>query len=74
VRAGDRLTVRVTVSAATNTFERGHQYAARDMLGCMGRWFAGRWYTQPARSYMNTVQGHVNNRTWQTPEFLNYNP
>jgi Fibronectin type III domain len=57
-----------------NTVERGRQYAAGDMLGCMGRWFAGRWYTQPAVSYMNTVQGHVNNRTWESAGFLAYDP
>jgi hypothetical protein len=57
-----------------NTVERGRQYAAGDMLGCMGRWFAGRWYTQPAVSYMNTVQGHVNGRTWETSAFLAYDP
>jgi hypothetical protein len=57
-----------------NTVERGRQYAAGDMLGCMGRWFAGRWYTQPAVNYMNVVQGHVNGRTWETPAFLAYDP
>ena len=44
------------------------------MLGCMGRWFAGRWYTPDAISYMNTVQQHLASRTWQTPSFLAYNP
>jgi hypothetical protein len=57
-----------------NTVERGRQYAAGDMLGCMGRWFAGRWYTQPAVNYMNTVQGHVNSRTWESAGFLAYDP
>ena len=57
-----------------NTVDRGRQYAAGDMLGCMGRWFAGRWSTQPAVDYMNTVQGHVNNRTWESAGFLAYDP
>jgi len=57
-----------------NTVERGRQYAAGDMLGCMGRWFAGRWYTSGAINYMNVVQGHVNDRTWETGPFLSYNP
>jgi hypothetical protein len=57
-----------------NTVERGRQYEAGDMLGCMGRWFAGRWYTSAALGYMNTVQGHVTNRTWTKPEFMTYNP
>jgi hypothetical protein len=57
-----------------NTVERGRQYTAGDMLGCMGRWYSGRWYTQAAVSYMNTVQNHLTLRTWQTREFLGYNP
>jgi autotransporter family porin len=57
-----------------NTVERGREYAKGDMLGCMGRWFAGRWYTQPAVNYMNIVQGHVNSRTWETAGFLAYDP
>jgi hypothetical protein len=57
-----------------NTVERGRVYGAGDMLGCMGRWFAGRWYTQPALDYMAVVQGHVTGRTWQSPAFLSYNP
>ena len=57
-----------------NTVERGRQYGPGDMLGCMGRWFAGRWYTQPAVNYMNIVQGHVNSRTWESAAFLAYDP
>ena len=57
-----------------NTVERGRQYAAGDMLGCMGRWFAGRWYTSGAVNYMNVVQDHVTARTWTTRPFLDYNP
>jgi hypothetical protein len=44
------------------------------MLGCMRRWFAGRWYTSAAVDYMSIVQGHVNGKTWLTRDFLNYNP
>ena len=57
-----------------NIVERSRDYAAGDMLGCMGRWFAGRWYTQPAIDYMAVVQGHVTRRTWQSANFLSYNP
>jgi len=38
-----------------NGFERGGTYAAGDGLGCMGVWFAGRWYTGPAIEYMNRL-------------------
>jgi hypothetical protein len=57
-----------------NTVERGRQYQAGDMLGCMGRWFAGRWYTQDALDYMAVVQRHEDQRTWESPEFLSYDP
>ncbi len=57
-----------------NNVDRGRDYAAGDMLGCMGRWFAGRWYTRAALDYMGVVQGHVAQRTWQSATFLSYNP
>ena len=38
-----------------NSVERGRQYAAGDGLGCMGMWFAGRWYTSAAIGYMGRV-------------------
>ena len=57
-----------------NTVDRGREYAAGDMIGCMGRWFSGRWYTSAAVGYMSTVQGHVKSRTWTTPSLLGYNP
>ena len=28
-----------------NTVERGRDYAAGDLWGCVGMWFSGRWYT-----------------------------
>ena len=40
-----------------NTVERGRNYAAGDSLGCIGLWFAGRWYTDAAVGYMNRVAG-----------------
>lgn len=52
-----------------NTVERGRDYAAGDLLGCMGVWYSGRWYTSAAVGYMNTVQGHFNSRTWTTANF-----
>jgi autotransporter family porin len=55
-----------------NDVDRGRTYAAGDMWGCVGRWFAGRWYTQPALDYMSAVQDYVDQRIWQTPGFLDY--
>ncbi len=55
-----------------NTVERGQNYAAGDQWGCVGRWFAGRWHTQPANDYIASVQSYVNQRIWTTPGFINY--
>jgi hypothetical protein len=55
-----------------NTVERGRQYAAGDMWGCVGRWFAGRWYTQPAIDYIAAVQRYLTQQVWTTPDFIAY--
>jgi hypothetical protein len=55
-----------------NDVERGRQYAAGDAWGCVGRWFAGRWHTQPAEDYIAAVKDYVNRRIWETSGFLNY--
>ena len=52
-----------------NTVERGRQYGAGDVLGCVGRWFAGRWYTQGANDYIASVQDYFNRRVWTTSDF-----
>jgi autotransporter family porin len=53
-----------------NTVDRGRQYAAGDMWGCIGRWFSGRWYTSAATGYMARVQDYLNQRIWTTPNFV----
>ncbi|MGZ6960929.1 MAG: hypothetical protein ACXVLM_14610 [Ilumatobacteraceae bacterium] len=52
-----------------NTVERGRDYAAGDLWGCMGLWLAGRWYTQPAVDYIGRVQNDLAQRIWETPNF-----
>jgi autotransporter family porin len=52
-----------------NQFERGRDYAAGDIWGCMGLWFSGRWYTPESVTYMNRVQGYLADRIWETPGF-----
>jgi hypothetical protein len=52
-----------------NTVERGATYAAGDLWGCAGVWFAGRWYTQPAKDYIAAVQGYLADRVWEQPGF-----
>ena len=55
-----------------NTVERGRDYSAGDLWGCLGVWFSGRWYTAAAVGYMSLVQSDLNQRVWTTPSFLNY--
>ena len=52
-----------------NDVERGSQYGAGDALGCVGRWFAGRWHTAPADQYAAAVQSYQRQRIWQTGSF-----
>ena len=52
-----------------NTVERGSQYAAGDMWGCLGVWFSGRWHTSAADGYIVAVQGYLAQRIWETPDF-----
>ncbi len=54
-----------------NTVERGATYGAGDVKGCMGVWFAGRWYTQPAKDYIAAVEDYVRQRVWETANFAN---
>ena len=53
-----------------NTVERGSDYAAGDLWGCIGTWFAGRWHTAAADQYMNAVQDYLSQRVWETHDFL----
>jgi len=55
-----------------NTVERGRDYAAGDLWGCVGMWFSGRWYTQPSVTYIDVVKGHLANHPWTTKAFDDY--
>ena len=55
-----------------NDVERGRQYAAGDLWGCVGAWFSGRWYTQPSLTYIAEVQAYLNQRIWETDPFINF--
>jgi autotransporter family porin len=52
--------------------DAGREYAAGDMWGCVGRWFAGRWYTDPAIEYMTAVQDYYEDRIWERRDFITY--
>ena len=52
-----------------NGVERGSQYAAGDLWGCVGTWFSGRWYAGGAQEYISSVQAYLGQRIWETPGF-----
>jgi hypothetical protein len=52
-----------------NTVERGRDYRAGDLWGSVGAWYAGRWWTDPARAYIRVVRDRLDARTWRTPGF-----
>ena len=54
-----------------NTVERGGTYAAGDAWGCVGVWFAGRWRTAPALTYIADVQAYQAQRVWESSDFIN---
>ena len=49
--------------------ERGAQNAAGDAWGCFSSWFSGRWYTQAAIGYIESVRDYLSARIWETPNF-----
>jgi autotransporter family porin len=52
-----------------NDEPRGHRYDAGDLWGCVGRWFAGSWYTPAADGYIRQVQGYLREQIWIQPDF-----
>lgn len=52
-----------------NDQPRGQQYAAGDVWGCIGRWYAGAWYTAPAIRYVEEVKAYLAEKIWTTPSF-----
>jgi autotransporter family porin len=47
----------------------GRPYHAGDLWGCVGRWFAGVWYTPEADGYIDLVKKFVSERIWLQPYF-----
>jgi hypothetical protein len=52
-----------------NKEPHGRKYAAGDIWGSVGAWFSGRWWTQPAASYISQVQQRLSERTWAQTGF-----
>jgi hypothetical protein len=55
-----------------STPDRGQDYAAGDIWGCIGLWFSGRWYTPDSVTYIDAVQAYLNQQVWKSSDFINY--
>jgi len=55
-----------------NTGAKG--YAAGDMWGCVGAWYAGDWHSATAQGYISRVQNEETNRTWLTARWPHIKP
>lgn len=45
-------------------------YHAGDLWGCLGRWYAGGWYTPAADQYIQRVKTLLQERIWEEPAFI----
>lgn len=52
-----------------NTVERGTDYAAGDLWGCLGVWYSGRWHVPLAETYIAAVEDNLATRIWETADF-----
>lgn len=52
-----------------NDVERGERYEAGDIWGSVGAWYAGRWRTDDAMSYIHKVQRAVKQEPWHDRDF-----
>jgi hypothetical protein len=48
-----------------NTMERGKRYEPGDIWGSVGAHYAGRWWTNPARQYIQKVKDRMRERPWK---------
>ncbi len=52
-----------------NGVEGRGDYGAGDVEGCLGVWFAGRWYAGGADEYISIVQANLAERRWERSDF-----
>lgn len=52
-----------------NNVPDGRLYQAGDLWGCVGRWFAGNWYTPEAYRYIDLVKKYLSEQVWLQPYF-----
>lgn len=60
---GDEIWLNHTATSA-------HPYRPGDLWGCIGRWFAGSWYTPAADRYIQRVQRLLAEQVWTQPGFI----
>lgn len=53
-----------------NDSSAGRPYHSGDLWGCVGRWFAGSWYTPEANEYVGEVKDLVRERIWMQSGFV----
>jgi len=54
----------------SNSAPAGQPYHAGDVWGCLGRWYAGNWYSPAADQYINRVQTLLKEQVWEQPGFI----
>ena len=52
----------------------GSAYAAGDIWGCVGAWYAGDWHSSDANGYISRVQNELANFTWLQPDWRSIKP
>jgi hypothetical protein len=49
-------------------------YAAGDLWGCVGAWYAGDWHSSDANGYIHRVRAELANHTWLQPAWPKIHP
>jgi hypothetical protein len=49
-------------------------YAAGDIWGCVGAWYAGDWHSSDANGYISRVQAELANFTWLAADWASIKP
>ena len=49
-------------------------YAAGDLWGCIGNWYAGEWHSDSAEEYISHVRQELTNLTWLKPDWPSDKP
>jgi hypothetical protein len=52
----------------------GSSYAAGDIWGCVGAWYAGDWHSTDANGYISRVQNELTNFTWLQSDWPSIKP